>query len=765
MPHNDPEPVRPDRRATTAQRGQVLVIFAFLLTILLGMAAFVVDMAWIWSHQLQVQRAADAGALAGVVLLPADPATGIAAAKAESRKNGYTDQPDGQPGPQVVAGPDPNFSRRMIVTVSAPVNTFFLGLFGFHEVTVSRTARAEYILPVPMGSPQNYLGVGRLVQSVLGATQADDWEVPAATGLPSNWCNDAAASVSSSNNTYAGETGGSTCPAPLSGTNPSGTTAAWRDFGISIPTDAEVMGIEVEVEARATAGSCRLGVELSPRADNDTQWTSTAFTVPASSNLTTSDATYTRGGATELWGTTWSEAQVENANFGIRLNRVNVSGCGTVLVDRIRIRVHYATSSDQEVSVPNPYGQALVPQNFWANLQSQGAPSVQGDAYMTKYTTRTSTVNPNYCPWRGYCASNPEGFYNYAVELPAGGEIWVYDPGFCDGSSSRGTGEYWTIGGSNGADPTQTVSAFYRLYNTNNTAWDFSDDTRADSQSGTAVGDGDVQPNTYRRGAANNGAKYYDSTLRSAPTGSGYTDCDGLSWHHNWWQIGSNLPAGTYRLHTTSHDRILVNDQNNTTALNSFAIWASAGGTTVTNVRVYGLGAMEAYFPLPAATVSQFYLAQIEAIHANKWVDISLWDPGDTGGLSADLSVLMPTSGGYVPVDFYYNSVAGTTIPTNFTCGPSTSGQVSSIQTSAGSGGFYNGRWLRLCFQLPDDWSAPTPPVDGLTPTGCVCNGWFRIQYDMGGGSSPSTDLTTWKVEVRGNPVHLITPGDDTPTP
>ncbi len=115
-------------RATGAPRGQVIVIFAFLLTILLGMAAFVVDLAWIWSNQLQVQRAADAGALAGVVHLPGDPLDGIAAAKAESRKNGFEDLVNGV---VIVANPDPEFDRRMIVNVSAPVDTFFMGLFGF----------------------------------------------------------------------------------------------------------------------------------------------------------------------------------------------------------------------------------------------------------------------------------------------------------------------------------------------------------------------------------------------------------------------------------------------------------------------------------------------------------------------------------------------------------------------------------------------------------------------------------------------------------
>lgn len=752
MPEIAPERTSRDR-PESPPRGQVIVIFAFMLTILLGMSAFVVDLAWIWSNQLQVQRAADAGALAGVVHLPADPGSGTAAAQAEARKNGFTDQPDGAPGPQVVAGPDPNFSRRMIVTVSAPVNTFFMGLFGYHEVTVSRTARAEYILPVPMGSPQNYLGVGRLVQNLPDGTDETDWETPGSTGSPSSWTNDSASRVNSSNNQRT--------------THGGNNQAAWRNFGFNVPTDTDILGIEVEIEARKSGtGNCRIGVELSPRADNNTQWTTTGFTVPASSNLTGSDTDYTIGGATELWGRTWTESQIENSDFGIRLSRTNVSGSCTVEVDRIRIRVHYQEYSDQEVDVTSPYGTALVPQNFWANIQSQGAPSHQGDAYMTKYTTRKSADNPNYCPFRGACASNPEGFYNYAVELPNGGDIWVFDPGFCDGSSSRGTAEYYTIGGSTGASDPEPVSAFYRLYNTNNTAWDFTDDTRADTQSNTAVGDGDMQPNTFRRGL-NNGVRYYDSSLRGEPDNDvSWGDCVGTLGHHEWWKIGSNLPAGTYRLHTTSHDRILPDDQNDTTALNSFAIWASTtGGGSISNIRVYGLGAMEAYFPLPAGEVSQFYLAQIEAIHANKWVDISLWDPGDTGGLSADLSILMPTSGGYVQVPFYYNSVAGTTIPTNFTCGPTTSSAVSAIETSSGSGAHYNGQWLRLCFQLPEDWSAPAAPADALTPTGCICEGWFRIQYDMGGGSNPSTDLTTWKVEVRGNPVHLITPGDDTPTP
>ena len=38
-------------------------------------------------------------------------------------------------------------------------------------------------------------------------------------------------------------------------------------------------------------------------------------------------------------------------------------------------------------------------------------------------------------------------------------------------------------------------------------------------------------------------------------------------------------------------------------------------------------------------------------------------------------------------------------------------------------------------------------------------DGWWKIRYTMGGSTSSfSTDLTTWQVNIRGNPVHLVLP-------
>ena len=121
------------------------------------------------------------------------------------------------------------------------------------------------------------------------------------------------------------------------------------------------------------------------------------------------------------------------------------------------------------------------------------------------------------------------------------------------------------------------------------------------------------------------------------------------------WPTGlSAAVAGrTYRIHTYSTDKTSPSQQDNATGLNAFAFWASASGGTP---RIYGIGSMEAYVRLPGGSSSEFYLAQIEAAHAGKTLEIDLWDPGDTGNLAANLQILQPTTTGYTPATFSYTA-------------------------------------------------------------------------------------------------------------
>src|SRR2546427_7517507 len=110
---------RADRRD---DRGQTMVIVALMLTALLGFLGLVADIAWFEVGLIRMQRAADAGALAGVVYLPGNVSGAVTAAQNESSKNGFT---NGTAGVTVTAAPDPNNDRLLKVVVAGPVRTFF----------------------------------------------------------------------------------------------------------------------------------------------------------------------------------------------------------------------------------------------------------------------------------------------------------------------------------------------------------------------------------------------------------------------------------------------------------------------------------------------------------------------------------------------------------------------------------------------------------------------------------------------------------------
>jgi hypothetical protein len=150
----------PFRRAQKAERdveltrGQIIVLFALSLTVFIGIMGLAIDVSYTWVNEMRMQRAADAGALAGAVYLPDDPTSATNAAVAALQQNGYV------AGATVTisAVQDSANREQMDVTLSAQVPTFFMRLFGINTLTPSRTAHAQFHLPVPMGSPLNVFG-------------------------------------------------------------------------------------------------------------------------------------------------------------------------------------------------------------------------------------------------------------------------------------------------------------------------------------------------------------------------------------------------------------------------------------------------------------------------------------------------------------------------------------------------------------------------------------------------------------------------------
>jgi hypothetical protein len=136
-------------------------MMAAMIIVLMGVAAMAVDLGWLFWQSIEIQHSADAAALAGVVYEPnlrtEAHAEGIAAAE----ENGFD---DGDPDTTVtlldfVDDPTAVESENQLrATVSHRVPTFFMKIFGLASVDITRTAVAEYVLPVALGSPDPILG-------------------------------------------------------------------------------------------------------------------------------------------------------------------------------------------------------------------------------------------------------------------------------------------------------------------------------------------------------------------------------------------------------------------------------------------------------------------------------------------------------------------------------------------------------------------------------------------------------------------------------
>jgi hypothetical protein len=110
--------------------------------------------------------------------------------------------------------------------------------------------------------------------------------------------------------------------------------------GNNIPTTAIIRGIQVDIIRNASSTSSLRDEDVfllkagsatgSDHADTGTDWGTADF-----------NATY--GGPTDLWGTTWTPAEINATNFGVRLRIKNRHGSSarTASINQIRVTVTY----------------------------------------------------------------------------------------------------------------------------------------------------------------------------------------------------------------------------------------------------------------------------------------------------------------------------------------------------------------------------------------------------------------------------------------
>ena len=403
-------------------------------------------------------------------------------------------------------------------------------------------------------------------------------------------------------------------------------------------------------------------------------------------------------------------------------------GAGSGIPDASRSNPSPPTGPGTPAQIPS--------QGFFGSAITRGGDASNGDAFdPTADAARGS--NPSYSP----------AGVDYAVLVPAGdsaGSVHIFDPGFCsvdsgdakpgDTKGNWGTGDHWIAG------PQNPVSTWYNL-------WDTHGNPLATSQFTLVATSG----SQFEANTGGDPLLDYTGSAGACPT-SGPRNPE----HDQWWTMASGLAAGEYELQVTTtkvdtsrdggHDILDPTINSNVNAENMYSLEVTASGSATP--QVHGQGSMVAYNNV-AGGDQVFYLAQIPAIDAGKTLEIDLFDVGDVKG-TAVLYIEDPDGNVYSNPAFSYsadaqcnNSIGGNCVG---------AGVKSITATFPGGGHPFDDSWLTILVPLPSTYGSA-----GLTPPGESEAGWWKIDYRIAAGVQ-SSDTTTWRVSVRGNPVHLIVP-------
>lgn len=143
-----------DRQSTKHEHGFVAVATALLMVILVLFAALGIDVAMWMVRSSQLQRTADAAALAAVVRMPR-----FAVAKQIAKDVAAKNKIDPS---MVLVERIPGRNRELRVSITDPSSKSFFGKMLRNEVAITRSSRAEFVSQIELGSKLNALGTGNL---------------------------------------------------------------------------------------------------------------------------------------------------------------------------------------------------------------------------------------------------------------------------------------------------------------------------------------------------------------------------------------------------------------------------------------------------------------------------------------------------------------------------------------------------------------------------------------------------------------------------
>jgi Flp pilus assembly protein TadG len=346
-------------------------------------------------------------------------------------------------------------------------------------------------------------------------------------------------------------------------------------------------------------------------------------------------------------------------------------------------------------------------ENFWAAVNGYCAGHESGDKLLARYESYSTSSTNSACNNGSDQADDydPNG-YLYAIELGANAtslKLDVYDASF----NRSGSAADMSLGGNS-----QTITTIFQIYDRNPTPLDLSNLTLIKTVT-VSTNDSSYQntwKNFYTWTAPKAGTYYVRVKTAVEATGSRGTNGFALRAY-----TGNSFSTCTTIVGQTGYSATCPQIH----AVSDMSIFANLDGTT-----------------------ADFYLAQVDPVHAGKTMRVTLFDAGEG---ASSIQILDPNGN---PATFSWTTACNPPTPPSGGCSASS---VSSLNV-AGTGtqpysnlqsnSKYNDRYMTLDIQLPNNYATA---YGGKT--------WWKVRYAVG---NSATDRTTWSANIIGDPVHLI---------
>lgn len=206
---------------------------------------------------------------------------------------------------------------------TAGVYTAVLTVTYNNAVSASATATVTVNPIVPPSTSTGFLSPTANGAQTSGAGDNNGYQTTPANAH----ANDAAVAV----DTNSGTNTNTSC------TNAGKDNHLFYNYNVTIPATAVIQGIQVNLDARADATNGAPKICVQPSSDGGATWT-TAKSTPT---LSTTETTYSLGGAADTWGRTWNSDNFSNANFRVRVIDVASNSNRDFFLDYVAVNVSY----------------------------------------------------------------------------------------------------------------------------------------------------------------------------------------------------------------------------------------------------------------------------------------------------------------------------------------------------------------------------------------------------------------------------------------